>query len=108
MSQACSWYLCLALRGCQPASKRQAKAVGGHVWVGRRVCLCMRGRLFCFLPPRPALDLWPSLLTGLDTSNSILPGLDLMWGWPLQASRAGVRRGAGGGAWGPEPFATPG
>lgn len=61
--------------------------------MGRRVCPCMQGRLFCFLPPWPALDPWPSLLTGLDSSNSVLQGFDLVWGRPLQSLQLGWRRG---------------
>lgn len=72
--------------------------------MGRRVCLCMRGRLFCFLPPRPALDPWPSLLTGLDASNSILPGFDLMWGWPLRQAGLGSGEVQAEGPGGPSPL----
>lgn len=46
------------------------------------------------LPPWPALDPRPSLITGLDSSNSILRAFDLMWGWRSRAHSRG-RGGAG-------------
>lgn len=61
--------------------------------MGRRVSV-HAWRLFCLPPPWPALDPGPSLVTGLDSSNSALRGFDLMWGWHSGAhSRVGVQRG---------------
>lgn len=44
--------------------------------------------------PLPAVSLActrsrPSLITGLDSSNSVLQGFDLMWGWLLQSTLPG-------------------
>lgn len=68
------------------------------------------------MPLWPALDLCPSLVTGLDSSNSILQGFDLMWGWLLQSTQLGWgcgglgsgEGGAGQGEWEPRSSATPG
>lgn len=49
----------------------------------------MRGWLFCSLPPWPAPDPRPSLVTGLDSSKSILWAFDMLWGWPLQSMQLG-------------------
>lgn len=96
-SQACSWCLRLAPRRGQPvflgvsAGWHQNTGLspgGGCVWVGRRVSVHV------WEAPLPAASLactrsWPSLITGLDSSNSVLQGFDLMWGWLLQSTLPG-------------------